>query len=148
MTRAERAAEKLRKEQEKTADLERKQKEALAEQQVEVRKAEAVLREEMRKADNKKRYRWGAIAQEHALFVWDDADWQAICTVLAHLVDTPNPAAVLEALVSDNGVSLHGAGEFLAEKLYIAPTSQIAVSAQPAGAIFPLPLLETADESD
>lgn len=121
MTRAERAAEKVRKEKEKVADLERELKERLAEQREETRKAEATLREETRKEDNRRRYHWGATAQEAGLFGWSNADWLAVCAVLARLKDTPHPAAVLAGVLCGNGVALH-VGESLrnGETLYRA----------------------------
>lgn len=145
MTRAEQAAEKLRKEKEKAAELNRLYKEDLAKQQTETRKAEAALREATRKADNKRRYHWGAVAQEAGLFDWSNADWQAVCAVLARLADVPHPAALLEAVLCENGVDVHG-GDFLpgVESLYRASS----LPPRPEGELSELPSLETADESD
>jgi hypothetical protein len=117
MTRAERAAAKVQKEKDKAAELERLLKERLSEQREETRKAKATLREETRKADNKRRYHVGALAQEAGLFAWSNSDLQAVFAVLARLTSTPNPAAILEGLLCENGVAVHGGDEFLAEKL-------------------------------
>lgn len=146
MTRAERAADQVRKAKEKTAALERRLKEQLAEQHTETRRAEAALREATRKADNKRRYHWGALAQEAGLFGWSNADWKAVCAVLARLKDAPNPAAVLEGLLEENGGEVSEV-DFLpeGESLYRASVSDVPPT---RGRALRTPLLETADESD
>lgn len=97
MTRAERAAEKVRKEKEKRDAQDRK-----------VRKAESTFREETRKADNKRRYYIGALAHEAGLFAWSNSEIAAVFAVLARLQETPNPAAVLDGLLVENGVDFAG----------------------------------------
>ena len=105
MTRAERAAEQVKKMQEKKQALERAMKAKLAEQQLETRRAEAALREVVRKEDNKRRYHVGALAHEAGLFAWSNADLKAVFAVLATLGDLRNPAAVLLRAVEEAGVS-------------------------------------------
>jgi hypothetical protein len=109
MTRAQRAAEKVQKERERLAALERQARAQHAEQRRAIAQAEALVRLEARKATQKRRYAWGVIAEDAGLFAWSDADWQAICAVLATLAATPNPAAVLEGVLgAEIGVAVEG----------------------------------------
>jgi hypothetical protein len=104
MTRAERAAEQVRKAKEKLAEHERKAKEERAKQQEATRKAKVLLAEAVRKDDNKRRYRVGALAQDAGLFVWSDTDLAAVFAVLARLKETPHPAVLLDGVLGENGV--------------------------------------------
>jgi hypothetical protein len=106
MTRAERAAEKVRKERAKLAQQEWAAKMAALEQRKAIAQAEATVREETRKAVNKRRYHVGALADDAGLFAWSNADLAAAFAVLALLCDTPNPAAVLEGLLGVSAVPL------------------------------------------
>lgn len=114
MTRAEQAAEKVRKAQEKRAEAQRRAKEKDVELAELERQAAATVREETRKATNKRRYHVGAVFDEAGLFAWSNAELVAVAAVLSRFAGVPNPATVLEGL-------LVGDSEFLAEKLYIAP---------------------------
>lgn len=106
MTRAERAAEKVRKEKEELAEQELHAKQKREMQRRAIAQAEAALREETRKAVNKRRYYWGALADEAGLFGWSDAEWMGVCAVLEKMRGTPHPAAVLEGLLSDKPVEM------------------------------------------
>jgi hypothetical protein len=99
MTRAERAAEKVRKEKEKTAALKQRQKEERAAQTEKERHAQAAASELRRQDDNKRCYHVGAMAQEAGLFTWENADIQAVFAVLARLLNAPAPAALLDGLL-------------------------------------------------
>jgi hypothetical protein len=99
MTRAERAAEKVRREKERLAAAEQRAKDKLAEQRRAVAQAEAIEREETRKAVHKRCYHVGALAHEAGLFAWSNADLAAVFAVLATLGNMPHPAAVLEAVL-------------------------------------------------
>jgi hypothetical protein len=99
MTRAERAAEQVRKAKEKAEALERTQKEERVRQQEETRKAEAVLREETRKMTNKRRYYVGALADDAGLFAWSNSEIAAVFAVLARLRNALAPAALLDGLL-------------------------------------------------
>lgn len=99
MTRAERAAEKVRKEKAKLAEQQRLAKEGEAKQRLEIRVAEAQVREETRKATHKRRYHVGVLAEEAGLFAWSDADLAAVFAVLGTLREVSHPAAVLEGLL-------------------------------------------------
>jgi hypothetical protein len=109
MTRAQRAAEKVQKERERLAALELQAREQQASQRKAIAQAEARVRLEARKATQKRRYAWGALAEDAGLFAWSDADWQAVCAVLATLAATPHPAAVLEGVLgAEIGVAIGG----------------------------------------
>jgi len=123
MTRAERAAEQVRKAQAKLDAQERQAKAERAERLRAIAQAKATAREETRKMTNKRRYFVGALADDAGLFVWNNSEIAAVFAVLAGMKDIPNPAAVLEGLLGENGVGVSGSGEFLHQKLYIAPGS-------------------------
>jgi hypothetical protein len=94
MTKAERLAEKLRKEK---ATLVATQQ-ALREQE----RIDATRhREATRQATNKRRYRVGALADEAGLFRWSDTDLAGLFRVLATLEACPNPVAVLEGVLGE-----------------------------------------------
>jgi hypothetical protein len=96
MTRAERAAEQVRKAKEKAAALERLLKVRLAEQHLETRQKEARLREETRKLTNKWRFHVGSLADEAGLRAWAPKDLALVFQVLATLGDVSQALAVLE----------------------------------------------------
>jgi hypothetical protein len=104
MTRAERAAEHVRKAKAHLVEEDQRAKARRAAQRQEVMQAQAVVREETRKATNKRRYRVGALADEAGLLLWSDADLMAVFTVLTRLLTLPNPAAVLDAVLGEEGV--------------------------------------------
>ena len=104
MTRAERAAEKVRREKAKLAEKEQAAKDTVAEQRKAVALAEAAQREVVRKDLHKRRYHVGALAHEAGLFVWSNADLAGVFAVLARLQNVPHPVAVLEGLLgTENG---------------------------------------------
>jgi hypothetical protein len=106
MNRAERAAEKVRKEKEKRAEEQRKAKERDAAFAEAVRQAEAAQRDVTRKDTNKRRYHVGALADEAGLFAWSNADIKAVFAVLAGLRDNSDPGGFLEGVLSENGEAL------------------------------------------
>jgi hypothetical protein len=132
MTRAERAAEKVRKEKERLAEQEREAKEQRANQRKAIAQAEAAQREETRKADNKRRYHVGALAQEAGLFVWSNSDLKAVFAVLGRLGDTPNPAAFLEGFLETYCHECGGDSALLTEKSLSRFDSRFEFSAQSA----------------
>ena len=106
MTRAERAAETVRKAKERLLEHERIAKEQRLAQRKAIMQAEAAVREEDRKATNKRRYHVGAMADEAGLFAWSNADLRGLFGLLATLGDCPDPVAVLEGLLVKNGVAV------------------------------------------
>jgi hypothetical protein len=139
MTRAERAAEKVRKAQEKRAEAQRLAKERDAVLAQDARQAEAMLRQETRSADNKRCFAIGMLAKEQGLFAWSNADMQAVFAVLARLASSPHPATVLEVLLADP----HGYREItLSRPIFSEPFSHDHREENPD------PFLETSEESD
>lgn len=104
MTRAERAAEKVRKEKEQRAKQQRRAQAHDDKRRAAIAKAEAILREEDRKTRNKRRFQVGAVAEEAGLFALDQATLVNLFTLLTSLTDLPNPVAVLDALLTDAGL--------------------------------------------
>jgi hypothetical protein len=90
MTREERLVEEKRKREERLRDHRRR----LSETNRELRDLAAQDRARRRK-------KVGLLADEAGLFLWDDAVLAQLFGQLARLAETPNPVAVLEALLSD-----------------------------------------------
>jgi hypothetical protein len=138
MTRAERAAEKLRREKAKLAEKEQAAKDAVAEQRKAVAQAEAAQREAARKDLHKRRYHVGALAHEAGLFVWSNADLAAFFAALARLQNVPNPVAVLEGVLgAETGIDVGGvngspAGKPLSRFLSGSPDSERENSPSPS----------------
>jgi hypothetical protein len=108
MTRAEQAAEKVKKHREKLAAMQKAFEAKMAEAKEEKRKAEAIQREEDRNVNKRQRREWGAIADDAGLFAWSTADFAAVCGVLGRYLLVPNPAAVLEGVLRDKRGSVNG----------------------------------------
>lgn len=114
MTRAELAAEKVRKEKAKLKEVERLAKESRAAQRTALVQAEATARLEARKALTGRRHAVGNLAERAGLFMWDNAVLADLFALLATLGGTPNPVAVLDAL-------LGGGAESRCARLLTAP---------------------------
>jgi hypothetical protein len=106
MTRAEQAAEKVKKHREKLDAMQKAFEARMAEAKDAKRKAEALQREEDRKVNRKKRAQWGAIADEAGLFTWSTPDFVSVCAVLKRYLPVTHPARTLEALLRDKRSSL------------------------------------------
>jgi hypothetical protein len=91
MTRAERLAEEIRKSEER-----------LREQRARASEARRHLREYKDGERAAKRKRVGLAVDEAGLFVWDETTLGLLFRQLARLRKTPNPVAVLDALLSDH----------------------------------------------
>ena len=141
MTRAEQAAEKVRKAQAKRTEEQRKAKAKDAALAVLERQAEAVKRLEDKKDATRRRHAVGDLAARAGLFVWSDAVLTQLFGLLATLAPCPNPVAVLEGL-------LGGVPECLCEALLTAPDFSPSEVYTPQGRKIRTPLLETSDESE
>jgi hypothetical protein len=108
MTRAEQAAEKVKKQREKLEAMQQAFDAKIAEAREKRRQAETMQRAEDRKVNRKQRAQWGAIADEAGLFLWSTPDFVAVCAVLKRYLPVSNPARVLEALVRDKRSSSDG----------------------------------------
>lgn len=141
MTRAEQAAEKVRKAREKRAEAQRRADEKDAELAGLERQAEAVKRLEDKKALSRRRHAVGDLAERRGLFVWDNAVLDELFALLATLAPCPNPVAMLAGL-------LGGIPECLTEALLTAPDfspSEIYTDQREKSHS---PFLETSDESE
>lgn len=105
MTRAELAAEKVRKEKAKLKEVERLARESRMAQRTAILHAEATARLEARKALTGRRHAVGNLAERAGLFVWDNATLAELFALLVTLLDAPNPVAVLDALLQERGES-------------------------------------------
>lgn len=141
MTRAELAAEKVRKAREKRAEEQRRAKEKDAVLAGRERQAEAVKRLEDKKATGRRRHAVGDLAERRGLFGWENAVLDELFALLATLAPCPNPVAVLEGL-------LGGIPECLTEALLTAPDFSPSGICTTTGRKIRTPLLETSEESE
>src|SRR3989442_381622 len=124
MTRAERLAQTaVRAQARLDAQLAqtRKRQETLASQARAIQSQQRKLAEEQ-KALRKRRMQVGTVVEQSGLFVLDDTTLAALFQALARVVDTPNPAALVEGL-------LCGVGGALADSLAMAAPTGAVVSA-------------------
>jgi len=87
--------------EERIALREQRLQEALAKTRRQRAQLESQQRTAERAARAKRRQRVGTLADEAGLLAWDDATLALLFQVLVGLRSTPNPIAVLEALLSD-----------------------------------------------
>src|SRR2546421_28569 len=86
---------------ERLARAEARAKAALDVQRKALAKIQAAQSEEERKASHKRRTHVGTMVLDTPLASLDDQTLQGLFQVLAGLVETPDPVAVLEGLLSD-----------------------------------------------
>ena len=87
--------------EERVALREQRLKDSLAKTRRERARIEAQHRAEERTQRARRRQRVGTLADEAGLLEWDDATLALLFQTLVGLRSTPNPIAVLEALLSD-----------------------------------------------
>jgi hypothetical protein len=90
MTRAERLAEDLRRREER-----------LRQERLKASETRRAIRGEQEKDRARRRKCVGLLADESGLFVWDNGTLGLLFAQLARLKETPDPVAVLEALLGD-----------------------------------------------
>jgi hypothetical protein len=93
---------------ERAARRERRLKEELDAKRRQLAKVEAQNRAAERVKQTKRRQRVGTLADAAGLLVWDDTTLAGLFQILATLRATPNPVAVLEALVREASLALAG----------------------------------------
>jgi hypothetical protein len=93
---------------ERLALAEQRLKDKRAADQAALDKVYAQQREQARKARTRRRYAVGALADDAGLLAWDDGILSTLFTALATLADVPNPVAVLESVLTDNGTFAAG----------------------------------------
>jgi hypothetical protein len=97
MTREERAAKRAQ-----------RLKEDIAAKGQELAQVEAQQRADARAKRDRRRQRVGTLAEAAGLLIWDDTTLAGLFQILATLRETPDPVAVLEALVGDTSLALTG----------------------------------------
>ena len=97
MTREERAAKRAQ-----------RLKEDIAAKGQELAQVEAQQRADARAKRDRRRQRVGTLAEAAGLLIWDDTTLAGLFQILATLRETPDPVAVLEALVGDTALALTG----------------------------------------
>jgi hypothetical protein len=97
MTRDERAAKRAQ-----------RLKEDIATKSQELAQVEAQQRADARAKRDRRRQRVGTLAEAAGLLIWDDTTLAGLFQILATLRETPDPVAVLEALVGDTSLALTG----------------------------------------
>ena len=113
MTREERAAKRAQ-----------RLKEDIAAKGQELAQVEAQQRADARAKRDRRRQRVGTLAEAAGLLLWDDTTLAGLFQILATFRETPDPVAVLDALVGDPSLALTGtAAPAGASLLTSAPTS-------------------------
>jgi hypothetical protein len=97
MTRDERAAKRAQ-----------RLKDDIAAKGQELAQVEAQQRADARAKRDRRRQRVGTLAEAAGLLIWDDTTLAGLFQILATLRETPDPVAVLEALVGDTSLALTG----------------------------------------
>jgi hypothetical protein len=97
MTREERAAKRAQ-----------RLKEDIAAKGQKLAQVEAQQRADARAKRHRRRQRVGTLAEAAGLLIWDDTTLAGLFQILATLRETPDPVAVLEALVGDTSLALTG----------------------------------------
>src|SRR4029450_11536404 len=122
MTREERAAKRAQ-----------RLKDDIAAKGQELAQVEAQQRADARAKRDRRRQRVGTLAEAAGLLIWDDTTLAGLFQILATLRETPDPVAVLEALVGDTSLALTGtAAPAGASLLSAAPASESSTPAPPS----------------
>jgi hypothetical protein len=100
-TRAERAAQKIVALKQAKADRILALKQEKTDKNKAIAQQAAIVREAHRKLRDKRRYLVGKLADEAGLFGWDDATLTGLFQMLRVLMDTSDPVAVLESLLTE-----------------------------------------------
>jgi len=97
MTRDERAAKRAQ-----------RLKEDIATKHQELAQVEAQQRADARAKRDRHRQRVGTLAEAAGLLIWDDTTLAGLFQILATFRETPDPVAVLDALVDETALALTG----------------------------------------
>jgi len=97
MTRDERAAKRAQ-----------RLKDDIAAKGQELAQVEAQQRADARAKRDRRRQRVGTLAEAAGLLIWDDTTLAGLSQILATFRETPDPVAVLDALVGDTSLALTG----------------------------------------
>ena len=97
MTRDERAAKRAQ-----------RLKEDIATKHQELAQVEAQQRADARAKRDRHRQRVGTLAEAAGLLLWDDTTLAGLFQILATFRETPDPVAVLDALVDETSLALTG----------------------------------------
>ena len=87
--------------EERTAKRAQQLKEDIAAKGQELAQVEAQQRADARAKRSKRRQRVGTLAEAAGLLIWDDTTLAGLFQILALLRETPDPVAVLEALLCE-----------------------------------------------
>ena len=97
MTRDERAAKRAQ-----------RLKDDIAAKGQELAQVEAQQRADARAKRDRRRQRVGTLAEAAGLLIWDDTTLAGLFQILATFRETPDPVAVLDALVGETSLALTG----------------------------------------
>jgi hypothetical protein len=97
MTREERAAKRAQ-----------RLKDDIAAKGQELAQVEAQQRADARAKRDRRRQRVGTLAEAAGLLIWDDTTLAGLFQILATFRETPDPVAVLDALVGETSLALTG----------------------------------------
>src|SRR2546422_9562460 len=94
--------------EERTAKRAQRLKKDIAAKGQELAQIEAQQRADARAKRDRRRQRVGTLADAAGLLVWDDTTLAGLFQILATLRETPDPVAVLDALVGETSLALTG----------------------------------------
>ena len=122
MTREERAAKRAQ-----------RLKEDIAAKGQELAQVEAQQRADARAKRDRRRQRVGTLADHAGLLLWDDTTLAGLFQILATLRETPDPVAVLDALVGETSLALTGTAAPAGASLLTAAPASDASTGSPRG---------------
>jgi hypothetical protein len=122
MTRDERAARRAQ-----------RLKEDIATKSQELAQVEAQQRADARAKRDRRRQRVGTLADHAGLLIWDETTLAGLFQILATLRDTPDPVAVLEALVGETSLALTGPAAPAGASLLTSAPASDASTVSPRG---------------
>jgi hypothetical protein len=122
MTRDERAAKRAQ-----------RLKDDIAAKGQELAQVEAQQRADARAKRDRRRQRVGTLADHAGLLIWDETTLAGLFQILATLRDTPDPVAVLEALVGETSLALTGPAAPAGASLLTSAPASDASTVSPRG---------------
>ena len=122
MTREERAAKRAQ-----------RLKDDIATKSQELAQVETQQRADARAKRDRRRQRVGTLAEAAGLLIWDDTTLAGLFQILATLRETPDPVAVLDALVGETALALTGTTAPAGASLLTAAPASEASTVSPRG---------------
>ena len=108
-------------------------KDDIAKKARELAQVEAQQRADARAKRDRRRQRVGTLAEAAGLLIWDDTTLAGLFQILATLRETPDPVAVLDALMGDTSLALTGTAAPAGASFLTAAPASDASTVSPRG---------------